>query len=111
MPLTNLNHRACDRRLGRHSIQYPIIGHVAIPADFALFSSKSLPGKGRRQVGQWLLLSAFSGSLMGRPVNAHIDSLTPDMRLAIEIIDIRKQDAYPETLLDKAHGPLNFPFR
>ena len=48
---------------------------------------------------------------MGRPVNAHIDPLTPDMRLAIEIIDIAKQDPYPETLLDKADGPLNFSFR
>ena len=48
---------------------------------------------------------------MGRAMDAGVDALAPDLGLAIEVIDFRERDAWPEILFDKADRAFNFPFR
>jgi hypothetical protein len=48
---------------------------------------------------------------MGRAMDPAVDALTPGSRLAIEVLDIREGDAWPEILLHKADGALDFSLR
>src|SRR5207302_10577856 len=111
MPLTHLDDAPSHRRLRGQAVQDAIVGEVAIPTDFALFASKAFPGKGNRQWGKRLLLSSFLGAFMRRSMHPPIDALAPDVRLAIEIIDIREGDSGPEALLDHPDRALDFALR
>src|SRR4029453_13224299 len=92
------------------TIENSIVGEVAIPTYFALFGGKALPGKSSRQRSKGFLLPAFSGTFVSGAMHPPIDPFTPDMGLTIEIVNISKGDSCPEALLDKAYGPLDFPF-
>src|SRR5215472_17313821 len=81
MPFPYLDERACQRWSTGQTIQDPIVGQVAIPAHAALFGSEAFPGKRRRQGSKLLLLAALQGALMGGPMHAGIDALSPGMRL------------------------------
>ena len=98
MPLAHLHHRSGHGGLRGQAIQHPIVGQVAIPADFALFGGKTFPGKGLWQGRKWLLLAAIAGAFVGGAVDTDIDALTPDVGLAIEVINIAEADSCPEAL-------------
>src|SRR6266581_3033917 len=103
MPLTHLDHAPSYGRIRRQSVQDAIVGQVAIPAHLALFGRKAFPGKCGRQWHKWLLLSAFPGAFVRRAMHPGIDALTPDVRLAIEVVHIREGDSCPEALFDNPH--------
>ncbi len=103
VPLTHLDDRSGHGGLRRQPIQDPIVGQIAIEADFALFGGEAFPGKGGRQGRERLLFAALSGTLVGGAMHAAIDAFTPDVCLAVEVIDIAEADPCPEALLDEAH--------
>ena len=102
VPLAHLHHRSGHGWLRGQAIQDPIVGQVAIPADFALFGGKAFPGKGLRQGRKRLLLATLSGALVRGAMHAAIDALTPDVRLAVEVINIVEAHTCPEALFCKA---------
>jgi hypothetical protein len=73
-----------------------------------LFGGKTFPGKRLGERGQRLPLSAISGTFVGGPMDTEIDAFTPDVRLAIEVIDIREGDPCPIAVLRKTNGALDF---
>src|SRR5579859_6825103 len=110
MPLTYLDDRSRYGGIRGQAIQDPIVRQVAIPPDFALFGGKAFPGKRLRQWGKRLLLAALPGPFVGGAMDAGIDALAPDMRLAIEVIHIGERDPRPQALFDHPHRALDFPF-
>src|SRR5437588_3444450 len=111
MPLTYLHHASSHRWCRWQAIADPIVGQVAIPADFALFGGKAFPGKGRRQRREPLLLMAISGTFVGGTMHSDIDALAPGVCLAIEVVHIREGDSCPEALLNDPDRALDFAFR
>src|SRR5947208_16747094 len=107
MPLPDLDHGTGEWRGRRQAIQHPIVGQVAIPADFALLRRKAFPGKRLWQGHKRFLLAALDGPFMGRAMDSGVDALAPDLGLAIEVIDFRERDAWPEILFDKADRAFN----
>src|SRR6266566_7270131 len=111
VPFPYLDHRPCHRRRGGQPIEYPIVGEVAIPTDFAFFGGKTFPGKGLWQGSKWFLFSAIPGTFVGGAVDPQIDAFTPDVCLTIEIINIAEGHSCPIAVLEEANRALNFPFR
>src|SRR6266571_5118397 len=108
MPLPDLNDASCHRWLGGQSIQDPIVGEVAVPAHFALFRREAVPGEGLRQRGKEFLSPAIDGAFVSSAMHPGIAPLTPGSRLAIEIIQVGKRDAWPEVILDHSDRALDF---
>ena len=102
MPLAHLHHRSGHGGLRGQAIQDPIVGQVAIPADFALFGGKAFPGKGLGQGRERLLFATLAGAFVRGAMHAAIDALTPDVRLAVEVINIAEADTCPEALFCEA---------
>src|SRR6266567_6438179 len=111
MPLTYLEDPSGDGWIRGQAIQDPIVRQVAIPPDFALFGGEAFPGKRRRQWGERFLLAALPGPFVGGAMDPAIDALAPDVRLAIEVVDIREGDSCPEALFDHPHCALDFALR
>src|SRR6266705_2401621 len=111
MPLPDLNDASCHRWLGGQSIQDPIVGEVAVPAHFALFRREAVPGEGLRQRGKEFLSPAIDGAFVSSAMHPGIAPLTPGSRLAIEIIQVGKRDAWPEVILDHSDRALDFALR
>src|SRR5579864_2686941 len=111
MPLTDLDDRSRYGWIRGQAIQDAIVRQVAIPPNFALFGGEAFPGKRRRQRGKRLLLAALPGPFMGGAMDTGIDALAPDVRLAIEVVDIGERDPRPQALFDYPHRALDFPFR
>jgi len=76
-----------------------------------LFAGKAFPGKGLGQRRQGFLLAALAGPFVGRAMDPAVDALAPDLGLAIEVLDIREGDAWPEILFHKANRALDLPLR
>jgi hypothetical protein len=108
MPLTYLDDPSRDGWIRGQAIQDPIVRQVTIPPDFALFGGEAFPGKRRRQRGERFLLAAFPGPFVGGAMDAGIDALAPDVRLAIEVVDIREGDSCPKALFDDPDRALDF---
>ena len=60
-----------------------------------LLGGETLPGKGLRQRQELLLSQTITWANVCRTMNAGIDPLAPDMRLAIEIVEVREGDPTP----------------
>jgi hypothetical protein len=67
-----------------------------------LFGGKAFPGKGLRQRRERLLFATLAGAFVCGAMDAAIDAFTPDMCLAVEVIDVAEADAGPEALFCEA---------
>src|SRR6266571_7533757 len=107
MPLTHLDDGTCHRWFSGQAIQDPIVGDIPIPTDFAFFGGKALPGKRLRQGGKLLSSPPIKGALVRGAMDPCIDALTPDVRLAIEVINVCEGDSCPIAVLGKTNRALD----
>src|SRR5258708_37636487 len=95
LALTHLDLFACQLQRPWQPIEDAIVGDVAIPGHFALFSGEAFPRKVLGQGQQLLLGETIDGPCMGRAMDTGGGTPAPRRPLAIEIVEVGKCDPTP----------------